>query len=249
MSFNNPSISDLLPIATYTHSANTEIVISAVNVGTDTFTSVGHGLINTNKIYPVMNYDAGNIYPIDKYPGGITYASGYFVVNKTTDTFQLSLTSGGAVIDLTTNANLDLTKWHFEKWISDPIISGLPSLSKCKILIKGKNLDKGATPQVTPTGITYSAEWLQNGNNTYFLPFFGFVGDVSIDVEIVIDYKKYLTLKCYGYGVASSTSSANISTLNEKLLKSPKYREGTFNSITISGLYIANGTVVEVYKA
>jgi hypothetical protein len=233
------------PLATYTHTSNVEIVVSAVDVATDTFTSVDHSLVNGNKVYPIMNYNAGNIYPIDKYPGGITFAAGYFVINKTADTYQLSLTNGGVAIDITTNANLDLTKWHFEKWIADPSITGLPTLTKCKVTVRGRLLNKNAGCNFTVTGMPVDMDFL--GGSTY--NYMGMTaGDISIDYDITINYNKIFTVKLYGNAVQSNTNIANTSSFKNVFFVAPKYRDRTFNSVSFTNCFFANGTIVEVYK-
>lgn len=238
------------PIATYTHSTNKEVVVSAVDTTADIFTSVAHGLNNGDKIYPISNYNAGAIYPIDKYPGGIGYITGgYFVVNKTNDTFQLSLTSGGAAIDLTTNANLDLTKWHFETVISDLTISGLPNLVNCKVLIKGKCLKNGCGVFILPNNIAAVQDWVSTIIGTYTYSSFTCGGDLATDIEAIISYKRWLTVKVKGMKSTSATSSSNSNSLIDKIIKNPNYRDSTITSILFVDSTFANGTVVEVYKA
>jgi len=63
-----------------------------VDLGTDTFTCAAHGLIN------------GNTVTIDGFefpPGGITWGLIYYVINKTTNTFQVSRTPGGSAVNIT----------------------------------------------------------------------------------------------------------------------------------------------------
>ncbi len=64
------------------------------DAGTNTFTDVAHGL---------NNGDAIRIATTGTFPGGLSNFDGYFVVNKTLDTFQLADTIGGAAIDITDN--------------------------------------------------------------------------------------------------------------------------------------------------
>lgn len=66
---------------------------------TDAFTSFAHGLTNGQQVlvYDVM---AAGL------PTGFTEGTVYFVVSATTDTFQLSATSGGAAITVTTSAEV-----------------------------------------------------------------------------------------------------------------------------------------------
>ena len=68
---------------------------TSINTSTDVITLAGHGLINGCK----LRYDSTN-WTI----GGLTDQSDYFVVNVTTDTFQLSETLNGSVIDLTSQS-------------------------------------------------------------------------------------------------------------------------------------------------
>jgi hypothetical protein len=63
-----------------------------VDAGANTITSTAHPYNNDS----LLRYTAGTA-PI----GGLTSGNDYYVVNKTANTFQLSLTLGGAAIDLT----------------------------------------------------------------------------------------------------------------------------------------------------
>jgi len=69
---------------------------TVVNAGTDTFTIVGHGWVDTDKVRVTYLGDCD----------GITLYGEYFIVNKTTDTFQVSLTSGGAAVAITATVTL-----------------------------------------------------------------------------------------------------------------------------------------------
>lgn len=101
------------------YNQNVEITVDSVDVPSSTFTRAGHGLVNDNIIFPITNGNEGtfngtNLTPYQLYAGGMLQLS-YFVVNATTNTFQLSLTSGGTPIVLTDNATMNLNSWHFEK--------------------------------------------------------------------------------------------------------------------------------------
>lgn len=69
----------------------------------DAFTSYAHGLANTNQVlvYDIMG--AG-------LPTGFTEGTVYFVVSSATDTFQLSATSGGAAITVTTSGEVGIQR-------------------------------------------------------------------------------------------------------------------------------------------
>jgi hypothetical protein len=73
------------------------IATTDVNTTTNFITSTAHGLVNGAE----LNYNNQGGTSIT----GLTSGSDYFVVNKTVDTFQLALTSGGAAIDITGTGN------------------------------------------------------------------------------------------------------------------------------------------------
>jgi hypothetical protein len=60
----------------------------------DVFTCPGHGFSNTNKVR-VLAAPGGTL------PTGISEGTTYFVISVSGDTFSLSLTSGGAAVDVT----------------------------------------------------------------------------------------------------------------------------------------------------
>lgn len=80
--------------------------VTSLDAGTDFITSTAHGLVNGNAV-TFSRISTGT------FPSGIAANTVYYLVNKTTDTFQISLTSGGAAIDLgagygaTVHFNLD----------------------------------------------------------------------------------------------------------------------------------------------
>lgn len=59
---------------------------------TDTFTSLAHGYVDTNKVV---------VYG-DTMPSGLTEGTVYYVVNSTANTFQIAATSGGIPLVFTT---------------------------------------------------------------------------------------------------------------------------------------------------
>ena len=77
--------------------ANMTIATTNVNTTTNFITSTAHGLVNGAE----LNYNNQGGTSIT----GLTSGTDYFVVNKTVDTFQLALTSGGAAIDISGTGN------------------------------------------------------------------------------------------------------------------------------------------------
>jgi hypothetical protein len=72
---------------------------TVVTAAGDFISSNGHGLVNTDRVF-VSSVAS------EALPAGLSATVLYFVVNKTTDTFQLSLTSGGAAVDITALGDL-----------------------------------------------------------------------------------------------------------------------------------------------
>ena len=70
---------------------------TGVDTGTETITSVSHGFVTGD----IVTYYSNGGTAI----GNLTNGTEYYVVNAATDTFQLSLTSGGSAINLTGTGN------------------------------------------------------------------------------------------------------------------------------------------------
>jgi hypothetical protein len=62
------------------------------DAGTDVCTDAAHGLSNGQAV---------RLTTTDTLPGGLALNTTYWVIDKTTDTFKLSLTSGGSAVDIT----------------------------------------------------------------------------------------------------------------------------------------------------
>lgn len=73
--------------------------VDSTDVTNDTITSSGHGLAN-NTVVTLRSVVAESL------PAGLSADTIYFVVNTATDTFKLSLTSGGAAINITGQGEL-----------------------------------------------------------------------------------------------------------------------------------------------
>lgn len=102
-----------------------------VDSTTDIITSAAHGLSNGDRIY----------FAATTLPGGIISTNIYYIVNTTLNTFQVSLTSSGVVVDITSNgtavkwtvANVLMgTYWYrvtymtIDGWESDPSVDSDP---------------------------------------------------------------------------------------------------------------------------
>lgn len=81
---------------------NSDTVVATVDDSTDVFTSAGHGLSNGD----VINFaSTGTL------PSPITVLTNYFVIDATADTFKVSLSSGGAAVNVTT-AGTGVLYWN-----------------------------------------------------------------------------------------------------------------------------------------
>lgn len=85
--------------------------VIAADVTADTITSTAHGLANTDRVYLVPMF-AGSL------PTGLNNTTTYFVVGASTNTFQVSLTSGGAAVDITGQGVLYWEKYARESGAS-----------------------------------------------------------------------------------------------------------------------------------
>lgn len=125
-------------LADYTHTANKEVNVESINFATSVITATAHGLSNGNLVVAANNYGIFVEFPYAIIPNGIGLSTQYYVVNKTENTFQLSLTSGGAAVAITDKDTKDYTKWHFEILGAVDFIN-LPNLKKARIILNGKS--------------------------------------------------------------------------------------------------------------
>jgi len=103
---------------------------------TETLTSNGHNLTNGDQVY--FTNAAGAL------PGGISLSINYYVVGKTTNTFQISTTSGGSALDITSNGS-GTNSWHV--YLSDA--KQIPMLN----VIKNNIIDQGLSTDYALTNV------------------------------------------------------------------------------------------------
>lgn len=87
-----PSTQDVPAAVVVTYVAGHLLPFTA-DAGTDTLTCAGHGLANGS---PQRAQTIGGVLC-----PGLTSGTDYYVINRTADTLQLSLTSGGSAVDIT----------------------------------------------------------------------------------------------------------------------------------------------------
>lgn len=93
----------------------------ATSLAANTLTSVGHGIANGTTVIVREATPGGGV------PAPLTEGRIYFVVGTAADTLQLSLTSGGAAIDIT-GANRDVLLWTVDS--ADVVVDQWRSGSK-----------------------------------------------------------------------------------------------------------------------
>lgn len=94
------------------------IVITSVDASANTFTKAGHPFNNNDLIR--LRSQGGTL------PGGTSEEIKVYVVNKTADTFQVSLASGGVAVDLTNAGSGTIYAWKADAGYDDPV-QGLPT--------------------------------------------------------------------------------------------------------------------------
>lgn len=240
-------------VSAYTWTGNAEVVVSAVDIDTNVFTSVGHGLSESDKIYPISNVDV-NVYPLAVYVGGIT-ARRYYCKYIDADHFSISLTDGGAAVDLTTNATMDLTKWHFEKNNDASgmtiTISGL-NATKYRAVAKGRYLVVNTMILVAKgTGFaTNSANgWLFGA--TYAQMFHTVLGTIAGYHETLFNLGSMPRMWVRGRMVYDKDTVSNNTVTNDIYAVSNIFINKTITSITMTSADypLANGATLEVYDA
>lgn len=239
------------PFISHIVTGNPEIAISAVDVDTDTFTSVGHGLSDGDVIYPIPNWDAGNIFAIDKYPTGLEFATWqkYRVKKLTNDTFKIATTADLlTILDITANANMDLTKWHFEKFVSDPSINAFKDYSACRVVMRGKTLSNNSGSYILPFGMIARPEWINPVSASFTYPAIVCKADIYFKIEAVIDYHSFLTIRATGGYCYSKNKTENAMASVNSIFCTPKYMEGSISGISLTSFNLANGSTIEVYK-
>lgn len=73
--------------------------VDSAGVTADAIQSAAHGLVDTDRVM-VLNVNGESL------PAGLTEGTIYYVVTSATNTFELSLTSGGASVDITGQGEL-----------------------------------------------------------------------------------------------------------------------------------------------
>jgi hypothetical protein len=90
--------------------------VGVVEADDDAITSKAHGLVAGNRVH-VWAAGGGAL------PAGLSVKTAYYVVTVATDTFELSLTEGGASVNITTDGELAFQQTKPETFGSDGTLS------------------------------------------------------------------------------------------------------------------------------
>nr|WP_297306427.1 hypothetical protein [uncultured Flavobacterium sp.] len=140
-------------ILKYVHSGNKEVKVLSIDYNTNTFYAPNHGLVNSTStssldgVSLVVNY-SGVAYPFDFIPFVPNLILPYRIINATTDTFQLSTSVNGGVLQLNNrNGAVDVNKFWFEKAnVTSINVSNLPSnITDYRAIFDGVLLSRNAT--------------------------------------------------------------------------------------------------------
>ena len=88
-----------------THVGSDPKTISAIDTGTETFTSNSHGKANAAAV---------RFHATTTLPGGISAATTYYVINTATNTFQVSATVGGSAVNVTSSGSGTITVYSVD---------------------------------------------------------------------------------------------------------------------------------------
>ena len=254
----NPTISASYgPIAAVTYSGNREIAVTAVDDATDTLTSAGHGLANGDLVaFRLKQTDTGSVNPVTLFPGGLTQA-GYYVVGATTDTFQLSLTSGGAAVGISASGTTDLARIVMEKAaVTSFTVAGLPAARRYRVLATLFCPTTTTSIQLRPTTFSWSPSWYVSSSPTApTYPSAASAPVAMLSVEAIFDSRgSHAKARYYGLAAAhASTTDLGCVLVDRAMWRLPATAPADIVDVTISctgtTFFVMNGTTIEVFPA
>lgn len=175
------------------------------NAGTDTLTSAGHGLTNGETI---------NFSTTGTMPGGLdTFDNGffYFVVNVTTNTFQVSLTPGGSAIDITSSGSGTLSWWT--DYTKVQITHSLGYLSPWIFIYNG-TASSGGTSSFMSDGLSQLVFRIYDNYTEVYIPN-GFDNQTSGVTVYFSAYQFIDTFDSYTASIINSGTSSGLSSDDE----------------------------------
>ena len=245
-----------LPVVAVDFNSNPVIVISYVDVDTDTFTSVGHGLVDGNEIAFAKNDNTGVANnPLYYMPLGIELIR-YFVAYSTVDTFKVSTTLGGPAVNITANATMDLSKIHVEKLTFKFLnIKGIPPSKVYRVngIIRCTQQNAGAV-QVKPRDYLNQQRWYVSGYNNvqYYAPLASGSFIYAFDMLFkTLGKNKYVLVNGIRMKVLNQTT-LEVNDSNRTLTDAIETSEENITDISITStaadFFFMNGTSIKIYN-
>ena len=246
-------------VVDYTHISNKQVVVESIDFATSVITATAHGLANGNSI-SVVSDELYLLFPFDYLPNGLSINIGYFVINATVNTFQMTATyNGTTAITLTDKATKDYSKWKFER-LGSATFTNL-SLKKFIIEFSGRTfLSSNPTDYFYLTGSkNYGSAgdvWFVSNERTVASnislgkSLFNIMvnGDIWNYKRLEIDVtQKRATVLINGYRIytATSTTRGFVRNTNEFSVHQTA-GEDTITSITQQNFF--NGVNIKIYK-
>lgn len=236
------------PITTFTYNGNPQAVMQSVDTATGTFTAPGHGFTNGQVIFPSKDFSIFSLGAA--YPTGITQVH-YFVINATANTFQISTTSGGSAVAITSTTNV--AKLVFQvATIKTATIAGLGTLTKCRIraMVYSSLDDKAQGVAIIPSTWTKSGDLFPNPTSAALFSI-GRAGALGCFLTAIFDGSHRRKTIDGGYA-AFFGDTAQAAAAEFRSSQQSTATSWPFNSLDLAfyntNLYIANGTTVEVYS-
>lgn len=230
-------------IGEFTYNENKEVAVTAIDLATGTFTKIGHGFVNGDNIYPILNLNVNIAFPLFVFPTNLDCIR-YYVVNSTADTFQISLTNGGSAVTFTANSDMNLTKWHFEKPSNWFAVTGL-SEKAIKVIYTGKTL--GNNLSITPDmNVNWNLNtWTELGN----ISSLSTTGSVYVNVEIYIYIKEKMSYQAIGQAYKPLSKIKNTYTpIDIRAIRMINNTEYITNITVTSSENSINGNKISIYR-
>lgn len=227
----------------YVHSGNKEVYIDSIDYTTNTFTSVGHGLVNGDRLALNLLKQTDDISqsPFTKLPVDIMFYQGFLVVDITADTFKIAIE--GASINLTNESTVDLSFFRFEV-LGDFTILTFSEINYDNIEVKVVGGFASA-----PSLIRYKGEFLPDIGFSSSTDSFGYLFPPNLwslggtySTRIITNDKEEVRQSTWN--LLQFDPMFNTGVLNEI-----SYKDNTQNISQLMAVFLPyNGTTIKIYK-
>lgn len=249
-------------VYSYTHTSNYEVHPEGVNLTTGEFVATAHGLTSGWQVYVVVNAPHHLLRPYEYLPGGLrigpdngTGAQGqaYYVKVVDENTFTLSTTSGGAAVTFTQVSTMDLSKFHFERYVwTDLSFGNMTPSRELLVVIKGRMPKSYRYLKTNNTSRmigdkSFDSDTYADGYGSTRLGSIGGWGSLYATVEIKYIGEKHMIMISQQETTAFKPDNTAVPGHVRKFIQ--YYTVDDFINtvmLTTDGM-LANGTTVEVY--